>query len=105
MSDTLINRITLAGYLFKTKYMVIESNSSSMYKGIMYFDPHRRGDSINITAWGDTADLLSTVDDGLNVMLIGVLNISSYEDKCRSCGNVLNKAWVDVTVASFRVLI
>ena len=100
-----LNRISLAGYIVKKKCDLLDSTGSWMYKGELFFDEHLVGDSVGLTAWGDVAELLGTVTDRLNVMVVGHLSLSTYVSKCRSCGNSIDKTWVDVTVASFRVLI
>jgi len=103
MTELVENRIVLSGYIHIDKISETE-NDSWMYKGRLFFNPNLVGNNFNLTAWGETALLLSEVVDRTNITIVGHISVSEYTSKCLSCGNSIKRNWVDVTVASFRIL-
>lgn len=59
---------------------------------------------IKISAWGDLAQELATIQDGTPVKVHGTLNERSYDGNCKSCGSVEKKYWTDVLVNNFVVV-
>jgi len=59
---------------------------------------------IKVSAWGDLAQELSTLQDGTPVRIQGIFNERSYDGNCKSCGNAEKKYWTDVLVNNFVVV-
>ena len=51
-----------------------------------------------LAAWGDTAQVLGSIEEGTLVRVQGQLSERSYEGNCKSCGGKETKYWSEVLV-------
>jgi len=62
----------------------------------------RKGtDLVGICAWGDLADALGEVQNGVRVQITGTLVSRVYSSPCQSCGTPTKKYWYEVLVDNF----
>jgi single-stranded DNA-binding protein len=59
---------------------------------------------IKISAWGDLAQELASVQDETPIKVHGVYNERSYDGRCKSCQAVEKKYWTDVLVNNYVLL-
>lgn len=59
---------------------------------------------IKISAWGDTAQGLASLDDGTPLRVTGYFNDRAYDGSCKECGSLQKKNWTDVSVNNYLVI-
>lgn len=53
---------------------------------------------VNIMAWEDVADVIEQIPGNIDVKVEGTLRTSSYDSKCKSCGEPVKAYWTEIVI-------
>jgi single-stranded DNA-binding protein len=106
------NVVELAGHL--TSKRVNETRNGSLRLQASLEIPltytTRSGETVSskyyipICAWGDIANAMKDIEEGMFVNVFGRLSIRKYDASCKMCEAPLSKKWAEVVVDNFVVV-
>ena len=99
------NYIRLIGKIVRPKLQQVGQYNTSLFKGSLAIPtPDNKHQYIKIAAWGELAEALDEVLKNEYIKVIGHLEESSFDGKCRHCNGVDRKYWTECVVDFFTIL-